>query len=170
MKRILVSIPVLAGLVLVAAQPAMAKSSGAHHAKGGQGAACAKLTAPQLDTLFTKFNDAWATKNPDTVTALFDDDAVLLATVANVPRTDHAGIRDYFVKFLKNSPVGTINTSTVKSGCNWAVRAGTWTVVLTDPNTGAKTDVRARYSFLYQFEDGQWKIEHLHSSAMPEKV
>jgi len=32
-----------------------------------------------------------------------------------------------------------------------------------------KNDVKARYSFLYQFEDGKWRIEHLHSSAMPEK-
>jgi uncharacterized protein (TIGR02246 family) len=104
------------------------------------------------------------------VTALFADDAVLLATVANKPRTDHAGIRDYFVSFLKNSPVGTINSSTIKTGCNWALRAGTWTVVLTNPETGAKTDVKARYSFLYEYEKGQWKIEHLHSSAMPEKI
>ena len=103
------------------------------------------------------------------MTALFDKDAVLLATLANVPRTDHAGIRDYFVKFLKNSPVGQIDTSTIRTGCNWALRAGTWTVSLTDSNTGAKTDVRARYTFLYQFENGHWKIEHLHSSAMPEK-
>lgn len=132
--------------------------------------ACHTLSAAQLDEHFNRFNASWATKNPDAVTTLFDDDAVLLATVANVPRTDPGGIRDYFVKFLKGSPVGRIDTSTVKSGCNWALRAGTWTVTLTDPATGAKNDVKARYSFLYQFEDGQWKIEHLHSSAMPEKV
>jgi hypothetical protein len=28
--------------------------------------------------------------------------------------------------------------------------------------------VRARYSFVYVYEDGQWKISHHHSSAMPE--
>ncbi len=89
--------------------------------------------------------------------------------MANVPRTDHAGIRDYFVSFLKGSPVGKIDTRTVKSGCNWALQAGTWTVTLTDPASGVKNDVKARYSFLYQFEDGKWRIEHLHSSAMPEK-
>lgn len=151
---------VMAGLAVAAAQPALAKGK----------AVCVKPTAAQIDAQFTAFNNAWATKNPDTVTALFDDDAVLLATVANKPRTDPAGIRDYFVTFLKNSPVGTINSSTIKSGCNWALRAGTWTVALTNPTTGEKTDVKARYSFLYQFEDGQWKIEHLHSSAMPEKI
>lgn len=158
MRKFLIIASVVCGLGIAGATPAMAGPRGS----------CHKLSEAQLDAQFTAFNGAWATKNPDTVTALFDDDAVLLATVANVPRTDHAGIRDYFVKFLKGSPVGQINTSTIKSGCNWALRAGTWTVTLTDPATGAKNDVRARYSFLYQFEDGQWKIEHLHSSAMPE--
>jgi len=159
MKRKILTLSVLSGLTALAAQPAMANTK----------PACATLSQAQLDTQFNTFNGAWATKNPDAVTALFDDDAVLLATVANAPRTDHAGIKDYFVKFLKNSPVGTINTSTLKTGCDWALRAGTWTVSLTDPASGAKTDVKARYTFLYQFEDGQWKIEHLHSSMMPEK-
>ncbi|KAL3936707.1 MAG: hypothetical protein SGARI_002441, partial [Bacillariaceae sp.] len=34
--------------------------------------------------------------------------------------------------------------------------------------TGAM--VKARYTFLYKFEDGQWKIAHHHSSQMPEEV
>ena len=29
--------------------------------------------------------------------------------------------------------------------------------------------VRARYSYVYVMEDGQWKISHHHSSVMPEK-
>ncbi len=160
MKPMLAIAPALAAAALMAAvAPAAAKSK----------AVCEKLTSAQLDAKFAKFNGAWATGNPDTVTALFDDDAVLLATVANVPRTDHAGIRDYFVKFLKGKPVGKVDTASIKSGCNWALQAGTWTVTLTDPATGAKSDVKARYTFLYQFEGGKWKIEHLHSSVMPEK-
>lgn len=159
MKRSVLTLSGLAGIAMLAATPAMASSN----------AACAKPTAADLDAQFAAFNSAWATKSPDVVTALFDDDAVLLATVANSPRTDHAGIRDYFVKFLKNSPVGKIDTTTIKAGCDWALRAGTWTVTLTDAATGKKTDVKARYSFLYQLEDGKWKIEHLHSSMMPEK-
>jgi len=75
-----------------------------------------------------------------------------------------SGERDYFVGFLKGSPVGRIDTSTVKLGCNTASRLGTWTVTLTD----AKTDVKARYSFIYKYQDGRWWIDHLHSSKMPE--
>ena len=96
----------MAGTVPVEAKPARSNA-----------ATCQKLTPAQLDQQFAAFNASWATKNPDAVAALFDNDAVLLATVASVPRTDSAGIRDYFVKFLKGSPVGRIDSSTIKSGC-----------------------------------------------------
>jgi uncharacterized protein (TIGR02246 family) len=90
--------------------------------------------------------------------------------VSNTPRTDHAGIRDYFVSFLKAQPVGSIDTSNVRLGCNTASRTGTWTVRLTDPATRQARDVKARYSFIYVHENGDWKIDHLHSSMMPEPI
>jgi hypothetical protein len=86
---------------------------------------CAVVTKPQVESWFTAFNSAWATKQPATVTSLFTKDAVLLATVSNKPRTTPAEIEDYFVKFLKGSPVGTINSSTIKIGCNSIGRVGT---------------------------------------------
>lgn len=129
---------------------------------------CPAVTAAQVEAQFARFNDAWATRNPDTVTALFTREPVLLPTVSNTPRTTPAAVRDYFVGFLKGAPVGRIDTSTVEIDCRTATRLGTWTVTLTDPTTGAKTDVKARYSFVYRWEDGQWKIDHLHSSKMPE--
>jgi uncharacterized protein (TIGR02246 family) len=158
MKKLIIGAAIAAAVI---AAPAQAKSS--------KSMKCAVVSQAQVESLFGEFNGAWATKNPDTVTSLFTKDAVLLATVSNTPRTDHAAIRDYFVGFLKPSPVGTINTSTVKIGCNTAARLGTWTVTVTDAATGAKTDIKARYSFLYRIEDGKWKIDHLHSSMMPEK-
>ncbi|MGJ4925659.1 SgcJ/EcaC family oxidoreductase [Bradyrhizobium sp. HKCCYLS2038] len=130
---------------------------------------CPTTSEAQIEGLFTSFNDAWATKDPAKVTALFTKKPVLLATVSNQPRTTPEDVNDYFVKFLKNSPVGRIDTSTIELDCNTATRLGTWTVTLTDTASGAKTDVKARYSFIYRYEDGVWKIDHLHSSMMPEK-
>ena len=162
MKKLAITAALALGAIATAGfAPAQARPA------RGANPACHRLTPVQLDQQFAEFNASWASKSPDAVAALFDDDAVLLATVASVPRTDSAGIRDYFVKFLKGSPVGRIDTSTIKSGCNWALRMGTWTVIMTDPGTGAKTDVKARYTFLYQFEEGKWRIEHLHSSVLP---
>jgi len=146
---------------LLAAAPAAAQGM-------GKSQRCAPVTKAAVEQQFTAFNQAWATKNPDRVAALFAPDAVLLPTVSNQPRTTPAGVRDYFVGFLKASPVGRIDTSTVQLGCNKASRVGTWTVTLTDPQTGAKTDVKARYSFIYKYQGGRWWIDHLHSSKMPE--
>lgn len=131
-------------------------------------AMCQMPTAAQVEAQFATFNAAWATKDPAKVTALFTDNAVLLATVSNTPRTTPAAINDYFVSFLKNNPQGTITSSTTKVDCNTASRLGTWTVTFTDGATGVKTDVLARYSFIYRYVGGQWKIDHLHSSMLPE--
>lgn len=131
---------------------------------------CPASTPAEIEVQFERFSKAWATLSPDVVTALFTDEPVLLATVSNTPRTTPAGVRDYFVSFLKNKPAARIDTSTIEIDCRTASRVGTWTVTLTDPATGQARDVHARYSFIYRFEGGAWKIDHLHSSAMPEAV
>lgn len=128
---------------------------------------CTTITEAQAEKLFTEFDAAWATRDPKKVTNLFGKDAVLLATVSNKPRITRDEIEDYFVGFLKNGPRGTIKTSTYDIGCNTVSRVGTWDVALTYPD-GKTTVVNARYTFIYKYEGGQWKIDHLHSSKMPE--
>jgi uncharacterized protein (TIGR02246 family) len=129
---------------------------------------CAHASRTTIEAQFGRFNNSWQTGDPDKVTSLFLPDAVLLATVSNKPRTTHAEIRDYFDHFLLSRPIAKIDTSTVRLNCNIATRVGTWTITLTDPKTHKKSDVHARYSFIYKFDDGQWWIAHLHSSLMPE--
>ena len=160
------NIPVTLALVgvVVFAVPASGHDGAPAKAKG---MACAPLTTAMVESQFDVFNKAWASKNPDTVTGLFAKDGVLLATVSNTPRTTPDAIKDYFVSFLKGAPVGTINTSTIKLGCNMATRMGTWTVALTNQNSGMRNDVKARYTFIYVYEGAAWKVAHLHSSMMP---
>lgn len=160
MKSVLTTLALVPALCV--APVALAKSSGA-----AGGMACAPVTPAAVEAQFDTFNAAWATKNPDTVTALFAKDGVLLATVSNTPRTTPDAIKDYFVSFLRGAPVGSINTSTIKLGCNMAIRMGTWTVGLTNQNSGLRNNVKARYTFIYTYENGAWKIAHLHSSMMP---
>lgn len=153
-----------AATLLATVGPAQAHSTRENSARER----CVMVTKAQVEGMFTNFNAAWATKNPQTVTNLFAPDAVLLATVSNTPRTTPLLIKDYFETFLKNSPVGTIDSSTTTMGCNTATRVGTWTVALTNPTTKAVTNVKARYSFIYRYARDGWKIYHLHSSMMPE--
>jgi uncharacterized protein (TIGR02246 family) len=92
---------------------------------------------------------------------------VLLPTVSNIPRTDRAGIVDYFTEFLKSKPRGKITFSRISIlDDTTAVDAGTYTFTLT--KDGATTEVPARYTFVYEYRDGRWLIINHHSSKMPE--
>ncbi|MFN3370081.1 MAG: SgcJ/EcaC family oxidoreductase [Sphingomonadaceae bacterium] len=128
--------------------------------------ACPSVSEAQVAAQFDRFNQAWATGDPDTVTALFAPNATLLATVSNAERTTPEKIRAYFVDFLKGKPVGRIDTSTIQIDCNMAQRSGNWTVNMANAN-GERVDVPARYTFLYRWDGKDWKIQHLHSSVRP---
>lgn len=126
---------------------------------------CAPATRRLAEDLFDQWNAALQTGDAAKVTALYAEDGVLLPTVSNVPRTNHAEIQDYFEHFLEQHPVGTINTRNVKLGCNKLTDAGTYTFRI---RVGNETrDVPARYTFVYENRDGRWLIVHHHSSMMP---
>ncbi len=133
-----------------------------------QATECAPIDNAAIEGQFDRFNAAWATKNPDTVSALFAPDAVLLPTLSDEERTTPEGIRRYFVHFLEKAPVGHIDTSSIRLGCNMAARMGNWSVDLIDKKTGEKSTAKARYTFVYRYGDGSWRIEHLHSSLLPD--
>ena len=114
--------------------------------------------------LFEDWNDALKTLNPDTVTALYADDAVLLPTVSNQVRHNHEEIRDYFEGFLQKSPQGVIDEFNVNILSEaHATNSGIYTFTFGD---GSK--VRARFSYLYGATEDGWNILQHHSSAMPE--
>jgi uncharacterized protein (TIGR02246 family) len=122
------------------------------------------ITEEEVKGLFQLWNSALATEDPDAVAKRYASKAVLLPTVSDVPRTDYDLIKDYFVSFLKKKPQGEILESNVIVGHNWCQDAGIYEFTM-----GATGDkVKGRYSFVYVWEDGQWKISHHHSSVMPE--
>lgn len=137
--------------------------SSSAYAMGGKSSECRDVKESEIKALFDRWNQSLQTSNPKEVVKNYARDAVLLPTVSNTPRTTPSLIEDYFVMFLKKSPVGVINQSTVRLGCNSASDVGIYTFTL-----NGKDQVRARYSFNYEFIDGQWLITHHHSSAMPE--
>jgi uncharacterized protein (TIGR02246 family) len=114
--------------------------------------------------LFDQWNTALSTLNPDTVTALYADNAVLLPTVSNQVRHNHEEIRDYFVGFLQKAPQGVVDEFNVNILSDTHVtNSGVYTFTFGD---GSK--VSARFSYLYVASDDGWKILQHHSSAMPE--
>ena len=118
----------------------------------------------QVIALFGDWNDALATGNPDVVTNMYAEDAVLLPTVSNQVRHNHAEIRDYFVAFLAKQPQGVITESNARVlSDTLATNAGVYVFTFGDGST-----VSARFNYTYELRGGAWKIIQHHSSAMPE--
>jgi uncharacterized protein (TIGR02246 family) len=128
---------------------------------------CVTLDNKAVAALFDDWNFSLSSLDTSQVVQRYWPDAVLLPTVSNTPRTNAAMISDYFEHFLVKRPRGRIDTRTVQAGCNLAMDVGTYTFSLMD-DKGTTSEVAARYSFVYQYRDGAWKILHHHSSAMPE--
>jgi len=116
--------------------------------------------------LFNKWNNALQTAKATNVADLYADDAILLPTVSNVPRNSREEIIDYFDHFLEKKPFGVVKQRNVKKGCNKLTDAGVYVFRLTA--NGVTQEVNARYTFVYEFKQGGWKIIHHHSSMMPE--
>ncbi len=122
------------------------------------------MTKDNVIALFEEWNGALATLDPDTVTAMYAADAVLLPTVSNQVRHNHGEIRDYFVNFLQKAPQGVINESNVHIlSDSHATNSGVYTFTFGDGSA-----VTARFSYLYVATEAGWKILQHHSSAMPE--
>ncbi|MFF3207575.1 SgcJ/EcaC family oxidoreductase [Streptomyces sp. NPDC002962] len=128
-----------------------------------------KPTEKQIAALFDGWNSALRTGDAEIVADRYAADAVLLPTVSNKVRTDRAGIVDYFEHFLHNKPVGKkVQTIVDVLDRDSAIDTGVYAFTLTDPDTGRKRVVEARYTYEYEKRDGVWKIVNHHSSAMPE--
>lgn len=122
------------------------------------------MTEREILQLFEAWNSALATGDPDRVTALYADDAVLLPTVSNRLRRNHAEIRDYFADFLPKQPSGRIDQAYTRLlSTDLASNAGIYTF-----RFGNGSTLTARFSYLYRFANGAWRILEHHSSVMPE--
>lgn len=130
---------------------------------------CVDSSEQEIAALFDRWNNSLATQDPTQVAANYSPTAVLLPTLSNTPRNTPASIEEYFVHFLNKKPQGAINERTIKLGCNQASDVGIYTFTLRDEQ-GETTTAVARYSYVYSYQNGQWLIDHHHSSLMPEPV
>ncbi|WP_369260884.1 SgcJ/EcaC family oxidoreductase [Streptomyces sp. R35] len=155
--------------VIVAASALVVTSVGVGVSQAGPEHRDAPPTKARIAALFDGWNDALRTGDPEKVADRYASDAVLLPTVSNRIRTDHAEIVDYFEHFLENKPVGKkIETIVNVLDKNSAIDTGLYEFTLTDPDTGAQRVVEARYTYEYEKRGGEWLIVNHHSSVMPE--
>jgi hypothetical protein len=89
-------------------------------------ASAGDITPKQVRALFRLWNNALATGDSRLVASRYatKSGAILLPTVSDTPRTDYAGIKDYFDAFLMRQPQGEILEGNIRIGEGWAQDAG----------------------------------------------
>ena len=121
------------------------------------------MNKSEITALFEQWNSALQTGDPKQVAALYASDAILLPTVSNQVRHNHAEIEDYFVHFLAKEPQGKIDESNVRTFGDMAINSGVYTFTFKEGVT-----VQARFTFVYRWNGQRWMIVEHHSSAKPE--
>ncbi len=123
-------------------------------------------TEKDILQLFTEWNQALQTGNPDEVVKLYAENAILLPTLSDRVRHSHAEFRDYFVHFLPNGPQGSIDEANVRIFGDIAINSGVYTFRFA---RGPFESVQARFTYVYQWTGSRWLIIEHHSSGMPEQ-
>jgi len=122
----------------------------------------------EIAALFDRWNASLATGAPEKVVKNYAPDAVLLPTVSNHVRHNHAEIQDYFEHFLEKKPKGEILECNIRKFGDIAINSGVYRFDLDD--RGKAKQVVARYTYVYKKVGNDWLILEHHSSAMPEPI
>lgn len=156
-SALVIACVVLAGCANTGVQPLAASAAQVKQP------ACKAITESEVAALFERWNQSLKTGSAAQVVSNYAARSILLPTVSNKPRLSSAEKEDYFVHFLENQPVGSIDMRFVDIGCNTALDAGLYTFSFA--KNGSK--VSGRYSFTYGWDGQQWLITSHHSSVMP---
>jgi uncharacterized protein (TIGR02246 family) len=122
----------------------------------------------EVQGAFQTWQKSLSGKDAQKVVALYDQDAVLLATLHNDPITTQEQRTQYFEGLVKKPDMAvTIQQEDVRVlDENTAIISGVYTFSFKDAEKTAH--IPARYSFVYEKNSaGQWLIENHHSSMLP---
>ena len=115
--------------------------------------------------LFHLWENALASREPLIMAKRYSKDALLLPTESDYPCTSQKMIINYYDQLFKKMPRATILDSKIRIGKGWAQDTGIYEITM-----GVDyTKVKARYTFVYIYEQAHWRISLHHSSVMPEE-
>lgn len=129
----------------------------------------ASTSKADIEELFLQWNASLHTCDPKAVTENYAEDAILIPTLSNNVRHNHAEIEDYFEHFLLKKPVGKIDEDNIRIYGDIAINSGLYTFDIVN-DQGKHEKVLARFTFVYHKVDGKWLIVEHHSSMLPEKI
>ena len=118
------------------------------------------------DSIASELLQKWASTVKDgdanQIVNLYHGDGILLGTFSNKERVGHGLILEYFENLLKSPVEVEIVSEHPIAFESAAVNSGLYNFI-----TKGKT-INARFSFVYQKDNDEWKIVSHHSSVMPE--
>lgn len=116
---------------------------------------------------FARWEAAVSSGDPKVVAALYTDNLTLLPTMAKTVMTDYAGAEKYFAFFGSFNPtVKMLEEHVVSISDRAYLHCGVYQFML--DRDGERKPLDARFTFVWvQDEQGEWKILHHHSSAIP---
>lgn len=127
----------------------------------------AAIAEPKADVAAATSEWGQALADPEKVSLLYSEDAVLWGTAAPKIRSGRAAVREYFVGVAKAVPGIKIDfgDQLVRVYGNAAVNSGYYTFSWV--KDGETKSLPARYSFTYVKDGDRWLIVDHHSSALP---
>lgn len=113
-----------------------------------------------------RWRDAYNSRDPVRIVAMYDHDAVLWGTTAKKIASDPAAIADYF-KGAPSRPNArvTFGEEHLRVYGDVAFSSGYYT--FSDVREGKATSRPARYTMVFRNRDGKWLIVAHHSSEVP---
>jgi hypothetical protein len=103
----------------------------------------------------------------DAILRLYDERAVLWGTLSQIRRADHDLIRKYFENLMSHEGIKVEFTSSlIRHYGDIALNTGTYTFSWRDGNR--KVSIPSRFSFVYWYSYGNWRIIDHHSSIVPD--
>ena len=116
-------------------------------------------TDEKVRSVFVLFNSALATRNAKIVAKRYAKDAVLLPSANGEALMDAQAIENFYEQYLQEQPQQRMLEGRVRVGNGWAEDAGVCEIV-----TKGGRVIKGRYSFVYVWENNQWKILHHYTS------
>ena len=120
----------------------------------------------QVAAATVAWREAYDSRDPSRITALYDSDAVLWGTGARTVAPDPAAIAEYF-KNAAARPQARVSFGEQHIRVYGDVAVNTGYYTFSDVRDGQSTQRPARYTLVFRQREGRWLIVGHHSSLVP---
>jgi uncharacterized protein (TIGR02246 family) len=153
-------ISLVACMLYADARPAQADAAGS----------CAKLSDVEIVQLVNRWRTEFTSGSPEKLSALYADDATLIATKDGKPYKGKEAIGSYYKDLLAKHPLISIKPSSLKADCGAATVSGPVVYRITGERKGTRMLLGGRYTTEFGLRDGRWWIVRHSLAADPRSV